>query len=422
MTISPSLAGPFPPIKQASMIQWPDGSVTPIPSILQSTTVDDAQLVAEAAAAIISTFPTAKIKLGPWPYTIKSPLVVPAGMHLQGTRGTTILPQFGGAGNNTGAAVYSHGAALGGAEFEGKGAIIENLLIDGIGVPAGTISSGMDIGDDYHITVRDVIIQNFLSTGATNQFQSNPLGAVGFNWNNAVTLTEKLHVRRVIINNCLNGVQVVTTTGASTSHMYSDVKFILNMQPHQNGLVVARQGHLENSEISLWGNMYCDLTASNAALIVLGQGNQAGHSFNCVVDINVEADPTGSGTTQPKTIAYGTNADNTIATWRGRFRCGGGWQAANPANGAWQFSGRLVGDSSLYAATANVANPVSGTVYTNNGPDAVVVVTGGTVSAIIVNGVTTGLTSGVFPLPMNATIQINWTVQPTWNWYSNLAA
>jgi hypothetical protein len=54
--------------------------------------------------------------------------------------------------------------------------------------------------------------------------------------------------------------------------------------------------------------------------------------------------------------------------------------------------------------------------YNNNNQTVAVTVTGGTVSAIAVNGVTTGLTSGTVFVPANGTITLTYTVAPVWAW------
>lgn len=51
------------------------------------------------------------------------------------------------------------------------------------------------------------------------------------------------------------------------------------------------------------------------------------------------------------------------------------------------------------------------------GADATVFITGGTVTSILVNSTTTGLTSGAIPLGPNASITINYSAAPTWQWY-----
>lgn len=63
------------------------------------------------------------------------------------------------------------------------------------------------------------------------------------------------------------------------------------------------------------------------------------------------------------------------------------------------------------------AVPATTVAYENNlGVDATVYVTGGTVSAIALNGVSTGLTSGVFQVPAYQTITLTYSAAPTWLW------
>jgi len=65
-----------------------------------------------------------------------------------------------------------------------------------------------------------------------------------------------------------------------------------------------------------------------------------------------------------------------------------------------------------------VTMPASGTAYTNsNAANAMVCITGGTVSAISIDGTSTGLTSGTFFVPVNATIAITYTSAPSWTWF-----
>lgn len=402
-------------------------------------------LLLDDAASINAAFaqlpPGGKILLGPYTYTLLSTLSIPGatptapGCHLQGVRGTVLAAYFGGSGNNTGAAVSAHGSELGAANLEGYGSVISGLTIDGTNVPSTAVSTGLDVGDQYHLTVRDVTIQNFTASGNTAALQtggSNPLGAVGMGINNQVHLSEKCHISGVTINNCTNAFQTVTTSGTSTSRMYSDIDIVVNLQPHQNGLVIARQGHLENGTFKMRGNFDTDGSTSNCAAIVCGvvgnggSSNEQGHSFNCEVDINVETDPGGSGSTMPVTIAFGANADNTISTWRGRLQFSDGWQHTSgwisSISGQFQMSGRLHGDNTLNNVPVPWVTLVSGTVYTNNGSDALVVVTGGTVTQIAINGSNTGLTSGIFPVVMNGTIAITFSGSPVVTWITNLAS
>jgi ribosomal protein L37AE/L43A len=75
----------------------------------------------------------------------------------------------------------------------------------------------------------------------------------------------------------------------------------------------------------------------------------------------------------------------------------------------------------LGAATVTVptASPVSNTVYTNSSGTVVAatITTASGVTAITVNGVSTGQTSGTVFIPRNGTISITWaTTQPTMTW------
>jgi hypothetical protein len=74
-----------------------------------------------------------------------------------------------------------------------------------------------------------------------------------------------------------------------------------------------------------------------------------------------------------------------------------------------------------YNPVGNVTAPTmpsSGSAQTNPfGSDAYVTVTGGTVSAIAIGGVSTGLTSGSFLVPWNQTITITYSAAPTWKWF-----
>jgi len=62
--------------------------------------------------------------------------------------------------------------------------------------------------------------------------------------------------------------------------------------------------------------------------------------------------------------------------------------------------------------------PTSTTAFTNNyGSNAMVYITGGTVTAVTVGGTATGLTSGGFRVPSGQTIAITYSVAPTWKWF-----
>ena len=74
----------------------------------------------------------------------------------------------------------------------------------------------------------------------------------------------------------------------------------------------------------------------------------------------------------------------------------------------------------LDQVTGHVTSPsVPATTVALTNPfwrDAMVNVTGGTVTAIAVDGTATGLTSGTFFVPTGKTITLTYTVAPSWNW------
>ncbi len=65
-------------------------------------------------------------------------------------------------------------------------------------------------------------------------------------------------------------------------------------------------------------------------------------------------------------------------------------------------------------ALAQPALPASGVAYSHGVIDLMVFVAGGVVTEIAINGVATGLTSGSFYLPSNASITITYSTAPTW--------
>lgn len=72
-------------------------------------------------------------------------------------------------------------------------------------------------------------------------------------------------------------------------------------------------------------------------------------------------------------------------------------------------------DSAAGLATPSV--PASGTPVKNTSPMPVtVVITGGTMTAVVINGVTVGSGAGTYTLPAGASITLTYTVAPTWTW------
>ncbi len=71
-------------------------------------------------------------------------------------------------------------------------------------------------------------------------------------------------------------------------------------------------------------------------------------------------------------------------------------------------TGTALGPPTVPASTVALTNPYA--------QDCLVYVSGGTVTVIKVNGVTTGLTSGTFIVEATQTIAITQSSTPTWVW------
>ena len=257
-----------------------------------------------------------------------------------------------------GIAVYCHGnvSLLPGSTYkvQGNGTKLGRFVVDGSLVASNLISTGLDVGDAPDLRLDFPIIQNFTATGTTTSTGANPLGAVGFNNCNRVTWTEKM-TGDVVVQNCLNAVQYTTVGAAdSTSHMYQDMRYHINLQPRQNMWVIARQGHVMNGDIGFYGNMLTDNSANTASAIVLGVGNQQGHIQREHIKIKIETDGPSGGSTLPFTITFGTNADNVIQGCDGYMRFLDGFQSSNYSLtnlAPFVFFGPIVGDSVLSNVT-----------------------------------------------------------------------
>jgi hypothetical protein len=83
--------------------------------------------------------------------------------------------------------------------------------------------------------------------------------------------------------------------------------------------------------------------------------------------------------------------------------------------GAWSFTTYF--NQVVTASTPGMPGSTTPVVSTYNNP-VFVTITGGTLTAVIINGVTVGTTAGTYVLPALGTISITYSVAPTWNWIS----
>lgn len=85
-------------------------------------------------------------------------------------------------------------------------------------------------------------------------------------------------------------------------------------------------------------------------------------------------------------------------------------------NGAWSFT-------TFFETTPTISTPGfpgSGTPVTNtNNVPVYVTITGGTLSNVLINGVSVGTTAGTYgPVPSGGNISITYSAAPTWNWFA----
>jgi hypothetical protein len=366
------------------------------------------------------------VVLAPGDYYINAQLTKPSKADLIGSGPGTVINVVG---DSNITAIYSHHSEshlTGLTQHQTKSGTIANLTVDGTG--AGDDAIGIDIGDGWGHRIDHVWINNFTGTSA-----------IGLSVCNRYFWTEKFQARHVTLVNNTTAVQhyleASSTTTPDQSHEYQDVEYYIWAQPGQNGIVV--QGVHWNGSMRVRGNFQRG-DSGNAVVTLRQDPNGAGAAeMHGSFDISVEMNGTG---TNPLSI----NFPDTMAPLSGPFsgtgflRFDGGGQT-NATPGMLQFRGMVLEANNTIqavfapAGTAPPAGPASGTIYTNNGHDAMVYVTagsGGTVSQIQVGPsgflATTGLTLasgqtvGVL-VPAGYTIKITWaTVQATWVWTSLL--
>ncbi|HVH81764.1 MAG TPA: hypothetical protein VM782_20345, partial [Stellaceae bacterium] len=180
----------------------------------------------------------------------------------------------------------------------------------------------------------------------------------------------------------------------------------------QNGMYVTNGANLYHSRIWYHGGIDSSSSVTTNYYLKLDSGTSGSGSQMNRCEIVMEMESDGGLANNPITII--TAASNTVQDGWGRIAFLNTPQTAQ-LTGGFSFSGPISGDSVLAGNIPSLV-PANGTPTTNAKNPAFMCVSGGTVSAIKINGVTTGLTSGVFLIPVNNTYEIDYTVAPTVNW------
>lgn len=135
---------------------------------------------------------------------------------------------------------------------------------------------------------------------------------------------------------------------------------------------------------------------------VPASGTPVTNPYNDAVQVVV------TGGTMTQVLINGVQEGTGAATYQ--VPSGGQIELVYTVAPTWAWT--LVGSS---AATPSV--PASGTPIVNtSGTNEQVVITGGTMTAVIINGVTVGAGAGTYQVPAGGTIQLTYSVAPTWAW------
>ncbi|GAC1496082.1 MAG: hypothetical protein NVS1B2_15760 [Vulcanimicrobiaceae bacterium] len=190
-------------------------------------------------------------------------------------------------------------------------------------------------------------------------------------------------------------------TQADKNQAITNVAFVGNDVTHQTSYAVYVNGAASTGLVGLMiaNNRFLTSDSGFATITINGVASTAG--------INISSNVFRSA--QPGIALAGAMTDvrilqNDLAAVATPLALSGG---AAPS--------RIQGNAGINPKGAiTVALPASGAVTTNGtGYDLTLYVTGGTVSAIAVSGVTTGATSGAFFVPAGATYTLTYTVAPT---------
>lgn len=140
-------------------------------------------------------------------------------------------------------------------------------------------------------------------------------------------------------------------------------------------------------------------------------GTTIGNSAACMVSKQLDYDP--------------TRAANGMLTFKVATQSNGyGLEWGNLLTAGLRTDTAATNGTSLDGAPGFTAPsvPASGTPVTNTyALPATVVITGGTMTAVVINGVTVGTGAGTYTLPAGQSITLTYTVAPTWTWTAQSA-
>jgi hypothetical protein len=142
--------------------------------------------------------------------------------------------------------------------------------------------------------------------------------------------------------------------------------------------------------------------------------------INCLIDSNIINDNQATPTMQECIIIFGTDFDKKILVSNnilGNVRVGG-MSAQLYTNSIGVVAKNNAGYNPVGLLSTQPAIPASDVVQVNtNRVPVQIFINGGTVTAIKLNGIATGLISGAFTLSPDETLTLTYSVAPTWTWF-----
>jgi hypothetical protein len=398
---APAVTGawPTPPAGTAAMVIGPSGD---------KTGSEDATYLNDAMTAGFS------VQMLPGNWYLNATVKVQWNLQLRGCGPTTVV-NFLGTGdcfrmyNSTVPTGYPYSTQ------DNQSGGIYDLLIDGSGAGAG--SAGIHMGDMLGAELGNVYIRNFTGTGS-----------IGLHLDNTVAWTEKLNARHVQIANCSTCVQIEQTTKSATnSFEYNDLDLVLYWVDGQNGIVVQGGAFMAGCKFRIRGNADGKTSAPGPLWTIQGQSPSSGDYsvvVDSLIDQKVEND---ASTTSPKTMNFATSGNLVQGCYGGMFFTGSAWTASNSTGSdQFQFTGPVVvtpttagnpTDPGLQSIVTPAMPASTATLQNTSGRDVMVLITGGTVTGISINGNATGLTSGPVLLRSLSKIAVTYSGSPSWEWF-----
>jgi hypothetical protein len=389
---------------------------TVIPPSGDVTGATDATNINAALTAFFNAGTGGMVFLGPGDYYTNAQITVPLQVgtttalyscSLIGCPGATVIHQLSATG------IFAHRTQMWGPVQNnqpnpmGDAGRIAGFILDGASAPSGAV--GLDVGDAWGLVV-DCCIKNFQTANAIGMWQINRT-----NW------TEKCQFRLTTIN-CTNHVVIDSLGSASVSHEYNLYDLYIYMHgPGHTTLNAGQSGvTFQNGAFMGGGRFYLRGNAGGGGGGVLppcivftvtgsdGSGNWS-QLYNTEFDVVVESN---ASTNLPQLVLLG-NMNNAVSGHGQVVAQFNNWVPSVLNGGLFAVRGRVHNDPSLTTPPALTLG-ATGVAVTYAGPDCMMMVSGGTVTQIKINGVVTGVTSGgPFSLTKDATYSITYTVAPT---------